>query len=100
MPSQGDRAGRAGPVGDLDERLVEALTRVGTLEELTAALQREDDVLRARPLPGVVKTHPPIVELLVEQRQDDGSVVRWIYDLVVEPDGRLRVRARHPRHRP
>jgi hypothetical protein len=43
-----------------------------------------------------VKTHPPIVELLIEQRQDDGTTVRWTYDLVAESGGRMRVRSRHP----
>lgn len=95
MPSDGDTGCGAGPVGGLDERVAEALGRVRTLEELTAALLREDDVARAHVLPGVVKTHPPMVELLIEQRQDDGSVSRWIYDLVMEPDGRLRLRTRH-----
>lgn len=91
-----DRKGRDRPGGSLDERVVEALARVRTVEELAAALQRENDVLGARPLPGLVKTDPPIVELMVKQRQDDGSVTGWTYDLVQEPDGRLHVRARHP----
>ena len=69
--------------------------RARTLEELTAELQREADVALAEVLPGVVKTNPPIVELLIEQRQDDGKTVRWTYDLLAESDGRMRVRSRH-----
>jgi hypothetical protein len=97
MPTQGgglDDPER--PAGDLDARLADKLGRVRTLEELTAALQREADVARAGILPGLVKTHPPIVELLIEQRQDDGTTVRWTYDLVAESGGRMRVRSRHP----
>lgn len=95
MPPPRDRV-PAQPSGCLDERLIEALGRVRQLEELSAALEREDDVARARVLPGIVKTHPPIVELLIVQRQDDGSEVRWTYDLMMEPDGRLHMRGRHP----
>ena len=74
MPTQG-----AGPVdperpaGDLDARLAEALGRARTLEELTAELQGRTDVALAEVLPGLVKTNPPVVELVIEQRQDDGS---------------------------
>ncbi len=96
MPPPRDREVPAQPSGRLDERLAGALGRVRPLEELTAALEREDDVIRAQVLPGVVKTHPPLVELVIVQRQEDGSEVPWTYDLVMEPDGRLHVRARHP----
>ncbi len=96
MPPPRDREVPAEPRGRLDERLAGALDRVRPLEELTAALEREDDVIRAQVLPGVVKTRPPMVELVIVQRQDDGSEVPWTYDLVMEPDGRLHVRARHP----
>lgn len=96
MPTQGDGLDDPQrPAGDLDARLAEALRRARTLEELTAELQREADVALAEVLPGVVKTNPPIVELLIEQRQDDGKTVRWTYDLLAESDGRMRVRSRH-----
>jgi hypothetical protein len=96
MPTPGGPEVPTQPAGDLDGRLADTLTRVPTLDDLVTVLQREADVARAEILPGVVKTRPPIVELLVEQRQDDGATVRWTYDLVAEPDGRMRVRSRHP----
>jgi hypothetical protein len=97
MPTQGggpDDPER--PAGDLDARVAEALGRARTLEDLTAELQGETDVALADVLPGLVKTNPPVVELVIEQRQDDGKTVRWTYDLLAEPDGRMRVRSRHP----
>ncbi|MFE7630189.1 hypothetical protein [Kocuria sp. NPDC057446] len=84
---------------ELDHRVVSALAGGGTPERIVAVLAGQPGVT-ALLRPGLVKTAPPLVELVVEQRAaQPGTRVEWavhrVYDLAVHPDGRLELRGRH-----
>jgi hypothetical protein len=76
---------------------ISALLSAGraTPESVATALRLDADVLAADLRPGLVKTEPPLVELVVQRRDDAGTVSAWVYDLTVLPDGRVRLEDDH-----
>lgn len=84
---------------ELDRRVMSALAGGGRPARIVAVLTGQPGVT-ARLRPGLVKTAPPLVELVVEQRAAQrgtrvGRTVHRVYDLAVHPDGRLELRGRH-----
>ena len=66
----------------------------GSPAELAERLRARDDVADVQVLPGLVKTFPPVVELVVDFARPEGPV-RRVYDLVEETDGALHVTDSH-----
>ncbi|MGY1709853.1 hypothetical protein ACI8AC_10120 [Geodermatophilus sp. SYSU D00758] len=76
-------------------RLAALLAAGGTPESVAAALERQPDVVSASTRPGLVKTEPPLVELVVGWREDTGHVRSRVYDVAVRPDGGLVLGGEH-----
>ena len=74
----------------LDAAVAAAVARAATPEHAAAELTRLGGVVAASVRPGLVKTEPPQVELVVAG-SGAGDRRPRVYDLAVAPDGGLRV---------
>jgi hypothetical protein len=77
------------PQDEHRRRLAALLEDGGTPESVAAMLAEQPDVLSASTRPGLVKTEPPLVELVIDWSEGAGQVRSRVYDVVVRPDGRL-----------
>lgn len=91
----GDDSHGTGYGDDLDNRVGTVLAAGGTPEQVASTLAASRDVVAAQVRPGLVKTEPPIVELVVERRDEHGEVRSRVYDLTLHPDGRLDLAGAH-----
>ncbi|MGB3764858.1 MAG: hypothetical protein WA966_16730 [Ornithinimicrobium sp.] len=92
MTSGPDRGGQSDPVGTA---VRVALASNPSPIEVARLAAEQEAIASAEVLPGLVKTFPPQVELVVTPA--DGGPVR-VFDLVEAPDGRLVVGGTHPEH--
>jgi hypothetical protein len=83
------------PADDLDARVADAVDRSATPLDVEDALGGQDDVVRVQVREGLVKTEPPLVELVVDHLEAGGAVSSRVFDLALDPDGTLRLRGRH-----
>lgn len=79
---------------DRDRRVVQALRHHPDLVAAVEALRSDPDVVSAAVMPGLIKTDPPMVELVIEFRVGV-AVDRRVYDVLPTPGVGCRVQGRH-----
>ncbi|MCL3860431.1 hypothetical protein [Actinotalea sp. K2] len=83
------------PAPDVDRLVLDALTSGVDVAQVAERLRTEASVTRAEVRPGLVKTHPPLAELVVEYTTGDGGTRARVYDLEVVPGRALRLARTH-----
>ncbi|MDQ4068792.1 MAG: hypothetical protein M3203_04860 [Actinomycetota bacterium] len=83
------------PGEDLDARVADAVARSATPSDIQDALGAQEGVVRVQVREGLVKTEPPVVEVVVDYLHAGGVINSRVYDLALDPDGTLRLRGHH-----
>jgi hypothetical protein len=83
------------PGDDLDSRVARAVASNSTPDDVASALRAHNDIADARARDGLVKTEPPLVELVIEQLEGEGAISTRVYDLRLDLDGTLHLRGSH-----
>jgi len=81
---------------ELDAQVAAAVRPGSTLREVADRIRSQSGVRSATLREGLVKTDPPIVELLVEYEVDPGQHATRVHDLILAPDGTVTWAGDHP----
>jgi hypothetical protein len=86
----------SGPWVALDALVAAAVSPGSTPTQVVDRVRSQRGVRRATLRGGLVKTEPPIVELLVEYGPGSGQQAMRVYDLTLHPDGTVTWAGSHP----